>query len=411
MHIKYKCPVCQMEGSYVPDEDDFKQLEETGIASFSVYHGDHVLVIWFDKDGNIRGHDVFKAVEFRVVGVPEGWKRVNLPRTPQKKLNLLIADRGKKIYSDVFFTGDVNMMLGLVEAVSDRRIISVDEAKYFLIPMGDYVYVIEKNFSEKMLSKIMYLLEKAAEVDLLGRVIPHYILGYALEYVLEHKDFVVLYNTVDIFKHLNDHIIVDKGMLENIEMLDLKSISKDVIEILKNARIESLESFLGRLLTTNKDSLIRFIKEFPKTILVTVILLVGLEFLWLYISLYAVEALGVMEAEWGLLNAVLFPLNALLSSILGKIADKIRLKVSLFMGATLIYLYSLLLAFPLGIGAIYLGGLFVIDIIEEGFLWSSFFKIELELTDKETREKSFRLSNILNGNCASRNSSRNRHYL
>jgi len=131
--------------------------------------------------------------------------------------------------------------------------------------------------------------------------------------------------------------------------------------------------------------------------LVTVILLVGLEFLWLYISLYAVEALGVMEAEWGLLNAVLFPLNALLSSILGKIADKIRLKVSLFMGATLIYLYSLLLAVPLGIGAIYLGGLFVIDIIEEGFLWSSFFKIELELTDKETRERVFGLVTSLTG--------------
>ena len=131
--------------------------------------------------------------------------------------------------------------------------------------------------------------------------------------------------------------------------------------------------------------------------MVTVILLVGLEFLWLYISLYAVEALGVMEAEWGLLNAVLFPLNALLSSILGKIADKIRLKVSLFMGATLIYLYSLLLAFPLGIGAIYLGGLFVIDIIEEGFLWSSFFKIELELTDKETRERVFGLVTSLTG--------------
>ena len=77
-------------------------------------------------------------------------------------------------------------------------------------------------------------------------------------------NFVILYNTVDIFKHLDDHIIVDKRMLENIEMLDLRSISKDVIEVLKNARIESLESFLGRLLTTNKDSLIRFIKEFDK---------------------------------------------------------------------------------------------------------------------------------------------------
>ena len=145
----YKCEVISCTVSIGQKGKDFKQLEETGIASFSVYHGDHVLVIWFDKDGNIRGHDVFKAVEFRVVGPPEGWKRVNLPRTPQKKLNLLIADRGKKIYSDVFFTGDVSMMLGLVEAVSDRRIISVDEAKYFLIPMGDYVYVIEKNFSEK----------------------------------------------------------------------------------------------------------------------------------------------------------------------------------------------------------------------------------------------------------------------
>ncbi len=73
--------------------------------------------------------------------------------------------------------------------------------------------------------------EKVAEVDLLGRGIPHYILG--LEHLLEHKDFVVLYNTVDIFKHLDDHIIVDKGMLENMEMLDLRSISKEVIEVLK----------------------------------------------------------------------------------------------------------------------------------------------------------------------------------
>lgn len=121
--------------------------------------------------------------------------------------------------------------------------------------------------------------------------------------------------------------------------------------------------------------------------IVSTVFFLALAFTWSYISLYAVEILSIPEDQWGVIQGILFPLNAILSPLVGKISDKVSLRKNVFFGVLLVCLFNALLAFPLYVGALYYSSLVVIDIIGEGFLWSTFFKLEVLLTDKEKRGK------------------------
>ena len=129
-----------------------------------------------------------------------------------------------------------------------------------------------------------------------------------------------------------------------------------------------------------------------KTLILTsfvVVFFVGLEFIWTYISIYAVERLGITEENWGIIQALMFLVNTILSPILGKISDKIPIRISLYIGSACVMIFSLLLAFPLSRGSVYFTALILIDIIGEGFLWPAFFKFEIMLTEPEKRGKIF----------------------
>jgi len=122
---------------------------------------------------------------------------------------------------------------------------------------------------------------------------------------------------------------------------------------------------------------------------ITSIMFLGLAFIWLFISIYAVEALKVSESEWGFITAILWPTNALLSPILGKISDRLSIIANIVIGCTLIISFSILLAFPLYHGWHYLTVLLMIDVTGEGFLWPAFFRTEILLTEEEKRGRVF----------------------
>jgi len=63
--IRVRCERCGKIEVYEPDEEDLRRAEETGLVPISFHHGDHVLVVYFDKKASIRRITIYKSVEER----------------------------------------------------------------------------------------------------------------------------------------------------------------------------------------------------------------------------------------------------------------------------------------------------------------------------------------------------------
>lgn len=61
------CPKCKRRIVFTPSREDLEGLKKGGIASISFNHGDHILVIFYDKDGRARGTEVHKFINNKIV--------------------------------------------------------------------------------------------------------------------------------------------------------------------------------------------------------------------------------------------------------------------------------------------------------------------------------------------------------
>ncbi len=108
------CPACGRRVVYVPSDDDLRRLESSGIASVSFDHGDHVLVVFFDRQGRARGTEVHKFVSGRKGFVSGGRVSVEKLGLDRDILDRLIA-RGLTFVDDVlwFHPARLSELLGL----------------------------------------------------------------------------------------------------------------------------------------------------------------------------------------------------------------------------------------------------------------------------------------------------------
>ena len=65
MRVYAICPECKRRIVYTPDENDLITIRKSGIASVSFDHGDHIFVLFFDKDGRARGTEVHRLISKR----------------------------------------------------------------------------------------------------------------------------------------------------------------------------------------------------------------------------------------------------------------------------------------------------------------------------------------------------------
>ena len=59
--IRVRCPRCGRIDEYEPTEGDLRNARERGLSSIAFYHGDHVLVVYFDAEGSVRRSLVFRS--------------------------------------------------------------------------------------------------------------------------------------------------------------------------------------------------------------------------------------------------------------------------------------------------------------------------------------------------------------
>ena len=61
--IRIRCQKCGKVEIYEPDAEDLRRAEEIGLTPISFHHGDHVLVVYFDRNLHIRRTTIYKSVE------------------------------------------------------------------------------------------------------------------------------------------------------------------------------------------------------------------------------------------------------------------------------------------------------------------------------------------------------------
>lgn len=262
--IRYKCPVCGAEGSYVPDEKDLSQLKETGIASFSVYHKDHVLVIWFDKEGSVRAYDVFKAIEAKDIA-PKAkikWNKINKSSEELENISFILADKDKGIYSDLFFKGDASVVLRLIEAIDEPKTMRIDEADYFIIPLDSLFFIVGGRIPKEKLDKIVQLFKLTAEFNIVEDEIAQYVIGYTIEEFVKTKEYTLILNAIEIIHHLKDKITINKEILLQAKDIGIEEIDKDLVDIISKITAETLKQLIESLIAADKKSLLLLINHF-----------------------------------------------------------------------------------------------------------------------------------------------------
>ena len=70
--IRVRCPRCGRIDEYEPTEGDLRDARERGLSSIAFYHGDHVLVVYFDAEGSVRRSLVFRSAGGSIEAVKPG---------------------------------------------------------------------------------------------------------------------------------------------------------------------------------------------------------------------------------------------------------------------------------------------------------------------------------------------------
>ncbi|MGQ4892326.1 MAG: ATPase domain-containing protein [Candidatus Njordarchaeia archaeon] len=106
MRVYAICPKCKRRVVYTPSEEDVKLLRESGIASVSFDHGDHIFVLFFDKDGRARGTEVHRFVSKRR-NVMEGLRKIDelsIEKLPiDERVKKKLAAKGLLLIKDVIW--------------------------------------------------------------------------------------------------------------------------------------------------------------------------------------------------------------------------------------------------------------------------------------------------------------------
>jgi len=106
MPIRVRCPRCGQVNEYEPTEEDLRNARERSLSNIAFYHGDHILVVFFDANGSIRRTFILKSAKSLVEALRPG---------------ITISDLGSLI-------GDERLALALSVLIARGRLILVSSS-------------------------------------------------------------------------------------------------------------------------------------------------------------------------------------------------------------------------------------------------------------------------------------------
>ena len=263
--IKYKCSQCGKEGSYEPDSNDIKQLNEAGIASFSVFHGDHTLVVWFDKSGGVRAYDVFKATAEEEIStaVELEWKKINEDKVKLEHISVLFADKKDAIYSDLLFKGNPAILLRLVESIKEPKTVKIDAMQYYVYPLDSTYIAVGGDIPTKMLDKIVNLFRSSIKYNVVKDEVVQYVIGSSIESALIYNNTLLLMNAIDLLKHLDEFLFIERKMISDLIYVGLEHIDTALMKKLVKMENMVLRDFIKSIMKNGNHSFfLLFLKHF-----------------------------------------------------------------------------------------------------------------------------------------------------
>ena len=211
--VSFVCPRCNLGVSYTPKDKDFEHLDISGIAQVAFDHGDHILVVYFDRSYDIRSWQVVdKAVSEEAVVELMDWKRVNESVLVGLNTNFLIADKIKKAYNDTFWEINPNYVLKYI-ANNDRSTrISVKNKNIWIIPLRRFGYAVTGVDLEsiKEAVKLLFILDSFENTltDLTLLKIVYTTLANA------HKTRTLSDNSIRLVREIKSMVDVDVFLLQ-----------------------------------------------------------------------------------------------------------------------------------------------------------------------------------------------------
>jgi len=246
--ITFKCPRCKMEIRYVPKDKDLERIKISGISDLAFDHGDHILAIFFDKDGKVRAwHVLDKANPVTFVEQQEGWVRVNSEIITGFRVNFLIADRNRKVFNDAFWKLNPNFVLKYIETADKIARILVDEVEVWVLPFKRYCYALGNVSIGQVrdIIRLLYLLE-----DFEGLLNDYDVLKITLCSIENFNlSKIIIDSAIRLIRELDYLVNVDKILLKfNIKHSSLSFKNRDDFYIalaqlnfpLKNRQIASI---------------------------------------------------------------------------------------------------------------------------------------------------------------------------
>ncbi|MHA1590319.1 MAG: hypothetical protein ACTSVA_06930 [Candidatus Njordarchaeales archaeon] len=162
--VFFRCPVCNRSINYVLSSEDLEKTDLTGVCDVAFDHGDHILLLFIDKNGDIRGWRIYKKeIEAKIAEEPGVWHRVNSRKYELLGISLLVADIQRKRYSDAFWHLDLNLILRYLEVTDDIVFVKISEEEVLIYPIDVFRYVVS-NITESDLGGVIRFLNIITEM-------------------------------------------------------------------------------------------------------------------------------------------------------------------------------------------------------------------------------------------------------
>lgn len=237
--VTFRCPKCNISVTYDLTEEDWEKIKLSGICDVAFDHGDHILLLFIDRNGNVRDWKIYnKKGIIKPVGELGVWHRTSINKYRIKNVDFMVANIRTKAFSDAFWNLNTDLMLKFLEASDNIVFVVVSGNSVLVYPIDELRYAISK-ISQNELSSIARFLNIITEkfknniveslefqkiiVSALAFRKKQLMLDYAIE--LLHD--INKYSVIEVNKRTFSFLVADRNMFRNI-------VNEKIMNLLQN---------------------------------------------------------------------------------------------------------------------------------------------------------------------------------